>query len=62
MISGNVGLVGVSERVYRVTSTELGAENWQSIYSNLPGIGGPFEVQDTNGFQRLHYRLGVELP
>jgi hypothetical protein len=52
----------VSNRLYRIDRrTNIIQGLWVPVYSNVPGIGGPFDLIDTNAVPRVYYRLGVEL-
>ncbi|MEM7391317.1 MAG: DUF2341 domain-containing protein, partial [Verrucomicrobiota bacterium] len=50
-------------RRYRIErSQNLQTGPWVNVRSNIPGTGGPLVIPETNGVQRLYYRIGVETP
>ncbi|MEM7393942.1 MAG: LamG-like jellyroll fold domain-containing protein, partial [Verrucomicrobiota bacterium] len=50
-------------RTYRIEgTTNLYTGPWSVFQSNIPGSGGILNIPDSNGVERLYYRIGVESP
>jgi len=50
-------------RTYRIQgTTNLFTGPWVDVKTNIPGSGGITNIPETNGTDRLYYRIGVESP
>jgi len=50
-------------RTYRIQgATNLTTAPWLDVRTNIPGTNGFLVIPDTNGLNRMYYRIGVESP